>query len=178
MGFLLVVSVAVALAVPAHAAGAEAAVLTGSGLDEPVDLLTHESGFELAAITGAWFNSWAEDVTPLLDEPPTDQLGPRFTLTWVMRGPPHLPPEERSVIQYVYPYAEGGAVLQTPPGQGIWEGAVGWYVAPERFRALLISVGVGDLDDGQWMWPVIVAALVTLAIGLYIWRRRRQPAAM
>lgn len=158
----------------AEAAGAESARLTGPGVESPIDLLAQEP--DLPALTGAWFAAGAEDVTPLMERPPTTRLGQRFTLTWVMRGPPELPPEERSVIQYVYPEAESGPVIETPGGQEIWEGAVGWYAAPEGFRELLADVGLRAQDNAEWPRFVTVAVGVTvvLALALHGWRRRMQ----
>lgn len=158
----------------AEAAGAESARLTGPGIESPVDLLAQEPN--LPALTGAWFAARAEDVTPLMERPPTTRLGQRFTLTWVMRGPPELPPEERSVIQYVYPEAEGGPVIETPGGQEIWEGAIGWYSAPEGLRELLADAGLRAQDNREWprFATVAVGATVILALTLHGWRRRIQ----
>lgn len=182
---LLAVTMLIAAAVPAAAKGAASASLRGPGLDEPIDLLVHEP--DLPAIAGAWFTASAEDVRPLAAEPPTDDLGPRYTLTWVMLGPPDLPPEERSVTQHVYPQAEGGALVATPPGQDVWEGAVGWYRAPTEFGELLRSVGVLPSrdapdpllpDESGVVWSnvllLLVGALLGAAVCWRIWRLLRR----
>lgn len=173
MGSLLLALVASAPQ-SAEAAGAESARLTGPDIESPVDLLAQEP--DLPALTGAWFAAAGEDVTPLMQGPPTTLLGRRLTLTWVMRGPPELPREERSVIQHVYPEAEGGPLIETPKGQGVWEGAVGWYVAPDEFGALLADLGLGAEDEAEWprFVPVAAGATVVLALASYQWRRRRQ----
>lgn len=167
-------SIAVGFATPAVAAGSEAIIIEGPGLDGPreIDFGSPPSEmsvdqFELAAQMGAWFNARAEDVVPLLPEAPTDDLGPRWTVTWVAAGPETASREDRSTRQEVYPDAAGSPLVHTPDGQGVWEGAVGWYQAPSALRGTLRSLGVPlDHGDGSSPWTVRLYGAGALALSL------------
>lgn len=160
---LLAVGILLIPAVRVSAAGAMSASISGPGVDRPIELLDRVPN--LPAIAGAWFAARAEDVRPLAADAPVSDLGPRYTLTWVMLGPPNLPPEERSVVQHVYPSAAGGPLVETPPGQGVWEGAVGWYRAPKELTDLLASAGAppGSRSSGRGLTSVFAVAVAVLA---------------
>jgi hypothetical protein len=61
-------------------------------------------------------------------EPPEDDLGPRYTVRFVTS----IPRGQPDVIQHLYPFARGGPLMYTPPGQE-WLGGPnrsapdGWY---------------------------------------------------
>lgn len=179
---------------PAAAAGAESATITGPGLDAPIEALTEVP--ELSRLTGAWFAAVADDVEPLMTKAPTDALGRRFILTWVMLGPTAVAPEQRSIVQELYPDAEGGPVVHTPAGQSLageelWSGSYGWYRAPKRLHSALAELGLPISDAGsdgdaagseeKGSWPlVVVASLVgaaALAVGWKVTAERRSGAA-
>lgn len=183
-------SIAVGFATPAAAAGSEAIIIEGPGLDGPreIDFTSPPAEmsmgqFELAAQLGAWFNARAEDVVPLLPRSPTDDLGPRWTVTWVAAGPEIASREDRSTRQEVYPDAAGGPLVHTPDGQGVADVSVGWYEAPNGLRDTLRSLGV-PLDDGPGSSPrmvlvygsgvVALAALVGWRVSASRTRRRHE----
>lgn len=172
-------SIVVGFATPAAAAGSEAIIIEGPGLDGPRELDFGSppsdvslNQFELAAQLGAWFNARAEDVVPLLPRAPTDDLGPRWTVTWVAAGPEIASREDRSTRQEVYPDAAGGPLVHTPDGQGVSDVSVGWYQAPSALRDTLRSLGV-PLDGGHGSSPRMVvlygSGVVALA-ALVGWR--------
>ncbi|HEX2025305.1 MAG TPA: hypothetical protein VHH92_02810, partial [Actinomycetota bacterium] len=60
---------------------------------------------------------------------PTGALGPRYDV----RVDISVPERARDIVQHLYPYAEGGPVLFTPPGQRfLVPRSGGWYRAPDR----------------------------------------------
>lgn len=69
---------------------------------------------------------------------PRGELGPRYEARLVIDFPRRQP----DVVQYLYPYARGGPVIYTPPGQAFVMSATGrasdgWYAAPpELIREL------------------------------------------
>ena len=70
-----------------------------------------------------------------------DELGPRYVLTW--SGDPHSVETGKDlVVQHAYPFAEGGAWVEFPPGQELWGAplAAGWVQAP-RLQAELVELG-------------------------------------
>ena len=95
------------------------------------DNLTQESGFFPAA--------YGQSPDPMLQRKPAGPLGPRYTIAWKV-------PSGGSAIfrirQDLYPYARGGAVTFTKPGQPIFGTTTrgGWYRDPELKRTL---VGLG-----------------------------------
>lgn len=48
-------------------------------------------------------------------QPPSEALGPRFTARFVISGRSFR--DIPAVVQHLYPYAEGGPLIYTPPGQ-------------------------------------------------------------
>lgn len=167
------------------AAGSEAIVIEGPGLDRSTEVDFGRRAldqFELAVQLGVRFNSRAGDVGPLLAEAPTDELGPRWTVTWIAGGPAGASREERSTLQELYPDAVGGPLVYTPPAEHLVEGNVGWYEASNDLRDTLRSLGVPVGSDSSSNSPV--SAFVVVAgclVALFVlWRlavsrkRRRQ----
>ncbi len=125
----LVLALAAGLAtgrpLPALAKGAVKAVITGPGISSPITLresgdstgsllgaIAEESGFLTVAACGRCDDR--------LRHPPTEQLGPRYTVTYTMMrlpGATGAPGDE--VVQYVYPLAVPAPVSYMPPGQRI-----------------------------------------------------------
>jgi hypothetical protein len=135
----------VALAGPAQAKGIESATITGPGLDEPIDV-THRNN-DLASLTAFWGVMPGQPQPPTLtDRAPTQQLGPRYSLTW--RLTTHVD-ETVAIRQDVYPDAEGGPVVHTAAGQPIFDAGTvgGWYAAPVALRDLLSALGVSLTND-------------------------------
>jgi hypothetical protein len=136
---------------PASAKGPVSAMLTGPGIDDPIDVLEAISTED----TGMW-HALSEFVDPaVLESEPKSDLGPRYTLVWeVMSGPDKTTP----IRQDLYLEAEGGPVAHTAPGQPFIDGVTSeqWYRMPTRVRDALAEEGV--LLDG--MKPVTPAAAV------------------
>jgi hypothetical protein len=173
------------LAAPAALAkGPSEVVIAGPGLERRItpdtallQPLAEGSGWS-AAIFG-----YAPD--PMLDEQPPGELGPGYTLTYLMPGPND---EENRIVQDLYPYATPSPVTYMEPGQELWgtqRTGGGWFVASPLLRELLVEAGLPATpppraDDGP-SFPVLetlaaVTAIAGLAVLLAVLLRRR-PAA-
>lgn len=78
-------------------------------------------------------------------QPPTDDLGPRYTITWDLEqfeGP------NVHVVQYLYPYAEDGPLVFTPKGGEFlhYEIPTGWFEAPLILRSHLEARGLPEAN--------------------------------
>jgi hypothetical protein len=96
------------------------------------------------------------------NEPPTDALGPRYVARFVPRQPSGMAP----VVQHLYPYAEGGPLISTAPGQE-WIGGAdgtapsGWFPMSQELLDELIARGLPEttpaapqgVPDGQQPAP-------------------------
>jgi hypothetical protein len=141
---------AVLLAIPASALakGASAATIHGPGLATPITLRgggEPGSGTRLAELSeqaGLFAAMFGEaDQGQVLSGRPGGALGPRYTVSYT------VPVDQGSVElrQDLYPYAPGGPVSYTRPGQPLWSGeqAVGgWFRAPATLSAVLTSLGL------------------------------------
>lgn len=125
---------------------------------------------------------------PMLDSSPSSDLGPRYTVTYDVPGPNG---REDRVMQDLYPYAAGGPVTFTKPGQTIFgteRTRGGWYQAPPALMDTLVEVGLprtaptGSSDDDGfpfsdvWLPAVLSFALVLAALGALLVRRRPRTA--
>jgi hypothetical protein len=140
----------------ASAKGAQRLTVTGPGLAAPIILTNSaESGRSLSAIaekTGL-FKYPADRV---LVAKPSGNPGPRYVATydWLVAQGTTAP-----LRQELYPFAEGGAVVYTPPGQRVGGGArppVGWYGSGAELTMLLVAAGVPV--PPSYVVPVPVAA--------------------
>lgn len=129
------------------------ATLKGPGLDEPVTFGGGErSGRKimmLAERSGLFPALYVQYPSPMEYQRPTKELGPRYTLNYVIPAPA---PGSATVNQYVYPYAQGRPVTYTPAGQPVGgddgdngrslqtEG--GWYQATSLLKSTLVSAGL------------------------------------
>jgi hypothetical protein len=126
---------------------------------------------------------------PMLDSRPSGNLGPRYTVTYRLPGPNGTDDEIR---QDLYPYAKGGPVAYTRPGQRFFETRTtrgGWYQASPELKKTLIKLGLpgtaprgSSTDDGVGFtdfWPAAAAAFALGLIGLatVLMRRRLRTAA-
>jgi hypothetical protein len=146
-GVISLTIVATMVVVPASSAlakGPESVTLTGPGIDRPILLDTTHSGLLGRAMeqTGLWWSVRSDRPLPIKESPP-GELGPGYTLTWILYGEPSEPEEERAIRQVIYPFAQGGVVVHTPIQEGIrgaTEGA-GWFDAP-ALQETLARLGV------------------------------------
>jgi len=175
-----------ALVIPALASGKEPsqASISGPGFSKtilptsgnewgetPFALLTDLSGFFPSAV--------GQSPDPMLHRKPT-ALGPKYTIVWTVPGPPG--PVTHRVRQDLYPYARGGAVTYTKPGQPIFEGTTqgGWYRRPE-LKNTLIAMGLPKVApsssggvDAALIAGLAAGAAVLAAGALFWWRHRGQ----
>ncbi len=180
----LVVTLA-ALVVPAVAAAKEPsqASISGPGFSKTLKMknLDHFSGSKLAQLTeesGFFPSAVGQSPNPMLPGRPSGKLGPRYTIVWtVPAGTTHR------VRQYLYPYAHGGAVTYTKPGQPIFDATTvgGWYRNP-LLKGTLVGLGLparepsasaGGTNFGLLAGIGIPGALALTAAALVVARRRR-----
>ncbi|MGH2641795.1 MAG: hypothetical protein ACRDGO_08870 [Actinomycetota bacterium] len=144
---VIIATIAATLVVTASSAlakGPESVTLTGPGIDGPIELDTTSPGLLGRAMgqTGLWWSARGDRPLPLREPPPED-LGPGYTLTWILYGEPGERTEERTIRQLIYPFARGGVVVHTPRQGSIRseaEGA-GWFEAP-ALQETLAGLGV------------------------------------
>jgi hypothetical protein len=147
-------SLTLLVADPAAAKGPRSASIDGPGLDAPI--VDAQGGMSnLPTLTGLYGVLWSDPAVALLDEAPTGDLGPAWVVTWDM-GDLHEPGTASDapalVLQTVYPYAEGGPLVQTEAGQPFYEQETigGWYEAPSGLGNLLERLGIPPAaDDGE-----------------------------
>jgi hypothetical protein len=75
------------------------------------------------------------------------ELGPRYTVTYRFEFAFGSGPKRYVAVQDLYPYAEGGPVSYTPPGQQLGEEFAeplpsGWWQAGPEFRMFLVENGL------------------------------------
>ena len=159
---------ALALPTAASAKGPTEGSISGPGFSKVVkvlydggggsagDNLTQESGFFPAA--------FGQSPDPMLHVKPAGPLGPRYTIAWKVPGGGG---ETFRFRQDVYPYARGGAVTYTKPGQPIFGASAhgGWYRDPELKRTL-VSLGLPTSapSDGSGFNYTLVFALVAASL--------------
>ena len=144
-------------------------VLYDGGGGSPGDNLTQESGFFPAA--------FGQSPDPMLQSKPAGPLGPRYTIAWTVPGGSG---SSFHIRQDLYPYARGGAVTYTKPGQPIFGATTrgGWYRGPALKRTL-VSVGLAATapsDSGGTNWTLIGSLLAVGAVAaaiLVLWLRHR-----
>jgi hypothetical protein len=181
----LILVLAAALAVPAAAAakGPESATIDGpggsitvsgdgeGGPGTPLGNLVENGGFFPAV--------FARSPDPMLARRPSGDLGPRYTVTYVVPGPGG----DSRIVQDLYPYAQPRAVTYMRPGQRFWGGEQthgGWYVATGD---LTTSVGLPEAaptggGSSRWRWAAgALAAAVALAVVVLYRRIPRTRAA-
>lgn len=125
------------------------------------------------------------------------ELGPRYVVSYRFDVGPSRPAE--IVRQELYPYAKGGPVTYTPPGQRLaegqpWGGAItaGWYQSSLGFFQYLVDQGLPETNpvaaaadresapdtvpaarSTPWGWiAVALAGLVALSLAAPRLRRR------
>ena len=171
LSLLLAAVVALALAGPASAKWIDTATITGPGVERPIvtggEFLFDSSGF-YAATFGP--------TTDLLPAPPTKRLGPRYTVLYSLPGP-----ERVRVRQDLYPYAAGGPVTYTDPGQPLYDGQRtrgGWYAGTRDLKDAVASIGLPRTapalrDRDRHLWLLEPTGAIVLGALLLVARRRR-----
>ena len=183
-------SLAVALAalvVPAVAAAKEPspASISGPGFSKTLKMkdLEHFNGSKLAQLTeesGFFPSAVGQSPNPMLSGRPSGKLGPRYRIVWTVPGPPGL--TTHRVRQDLYPYARGGAVTYTKPGQPIFDMKTigGWYRNP-LLKGTLVGLGLtarapsgssGGTNFGLLAGIGIPGALALTGAAFFVARRR------
>jgi hypothetical protein len=176
----------------ALAKGASEATITGPGLGDGIRLAGEgDPGggalMQIAEDSGFFPAVFPTTPNPMLSERPDGELGPRYTIVYVMPGPSGVVDEIR---QDVYPYATPSVVSYTKPGQpyfGTERTVGGWYVAGPTLKDDLVAAGlratappVADGAGREIPWEAfgVLALLVALAgLGLVVVRSRRRSDA-
>jgi hypothetical protein len=176
-----------ALLVPAVAAAKEPsqASISGPGFSKTLKMkdLDHFSGSKLAQLTeesGFFPSAVGQSPNPMLAGRPGGKLGPRYTIVWTVPGPPGV--TVHKVRQQLYPYARGGAVTYTKPGQPIFDMTTvgGWYRNP-LLKGTLVGLGLparapsasaGGTNFGLLAGIGIPGALALTGAAFFVARRR------
>lgn len=180
--FLLVLVAALALPAAAAAKGPDRASISGRGL-ETITLAGNgesmQNGLgELTAHAGFFPAVFQESPDPMLDSAPTKSLGARYAVHYRVPGPDHA---TFSIDQEVYPYAKGGALTYTKPGQRIFDGRTrgGWFRGGAQLTATLKRLGLparapsaSGTNAGLVAGIAVPGALALAAAGL-LYRRRK-----
>jgi hypothetical protein len=192
----LVVSAALVVCSTALAKGATQATIKGPGLKKGGLVLRSDSGGdpssgsrlgELATAAGFFPSVFETAPDPMLRTRPKGDLGPKYTVDYVMPGPNGT---TSTIRQDLYPYAKPYALSYTKPGQRFWDRGQttvgGWFLTTSAVRTVLElpeappAAGTGD-GSGWLRW---VAIAITIAAGLallaalsiLVQRRRPRPA--
>jgi hypothetical protein len=181
----LAIAALAALALPAAASakGPTEGSISGPGFSKVVkvlydggggsagDYLTQESGFFPAA--------FGQSPDPMLHHKPAGSLGPRYAIAWKAPGGGGA---MFRIRQDLYPYARGGAVTFTRPGQPIFDMSTrgGWYRNPDLKRTL-VSLGLpasapsdGSGLDHRLVFGLVAAGLLGAAALLFALLQRGQ----
>lgn len=194
-----VVLACAALALPATALGkgAASAKIEGEGLRGGGIAFKSDGGGDppagstlarLAEGTGFYPAVFGQTPNPMEPGRPKGDLGPKYVVSYVMPGPNG---EVDTLRQELYPYASGGMVTYTPPGQqffGTEKTRGGWFRAYADLKAMLVEAGLPtsppNASPGSGIeisWPatgitVLVVGLLGAA-ALFVARRRPGPLA-
>ena len=184
---LLLGSIALISAGAAEAKGPSSAQIEGPGLDKPIRL---SGDAESNNATASPFYRFVQEVgffpavfccqqpNPMLPTRPKGVLGPKYTIVYAVPGPEN---KTYRVMQDLYPYASGGPLVHTAPGQrifGTMQTSGGWFRAQPTLNERLISRGLpakapgaSGLSGGAWA-GISVGGLLALALGAFFTRRR------
>jgi hypothetical protein len=194
--FLGVVVALLFVPAAAHAKGPNGATIDGGELAAPITVSgsAGEGGLH-DVIEGSGFMAAAfeEQPDPMLKAPPADDLGPKFVLTW------HVPNGTATadvLHQDLYPYAAGGPVTYTEPGQPFMltqRTHGGWFRSTSSFLVTLTELGLpatrpavpapaaapapAHVPANGTAWPVLPALVImsiAAATAVVVAARRRR----
>jgi hypothetical protein len=185
--FLLVLAVTLALPAAAAAKGPDQASISGPGMKTVTLGGSGESmGTALGELTersGLFPASFPTSPDPMLESAPTKSLGSKYRIHYRVPGP-----ESGTfwIDQDVYPYAEGGALTYTKPGQRIFGSRTpgGWFLGGTQLKLILQKQGLPAKDPSASSASgtntalvagiAIPGALALAAAGLFYRRRSKQ----
>jgi hypothetical protein len=142
----------------------------------PLGDLTQQAGF-FPAVFG-------QEPNPMLAGRPKGDLGLKYTITYTVPNPNNGVDE---IQQDIYPYAEGGPVTYTKPGQRIFDMTTrgGWFQGDSRLKETLVAAGLSPrpaahASDGTALstnvFSLVAVALILVAATAVFVRRRARPA--
>jgi hypothetical protein len=155
---LIAAGVALAvLAVPTEASAKGAAGLTISGAGVATDVLVYDAINRIAERSRLYESIWEESnvkAFSLTKWAPSDDLGPRLTLSWDMDHDGAMPGPDVPFVQSLYPFAPGGPLVHTADGQQIYLEPVegGWHRAERGLLAALRDVGATPRSPERGTW--------------------------
>jgi hypothetical protein len=134
-------------AIPAHAKVAGEATISGPGLGGGAGDGGGDGSITLGGGDGggwAAYSGLLDTARAGTDQAPAGDLGPRYRVVLDVRQPP----QPNDVVQYLYPFAESGPVLYTPPGQRLldFDAPSGWWEAGTDLMAMLDDAGFPDRE--------------------------------
>ena len=182
---LSIAIVLVALALPAAAAakGPAEGTISGAGFVKTFKVSGDGSpgtlGGDLTQTTGFFPAAFGQSPDPMLHRRPA-ALGRSYTIVWTVPTGNGAPDRIRQVV---YPYAKGGGVTYTKPGQPIFDMTTrgGWY-RDSGLKRTLVRLGLpvkapssASSDGTSWTLPAGLAAagLLLVAAALFFWHRHR-----
>lgn len=201
--FLTALLAALTFAATAQAKGPIAGTIEGPGTGGGISLGGNgEPGSgdplgNLADQSGLFAAAFGQEPDPMLAGRPSGDLGPRYTITYRLPGPNG---EEDSIRQDLYPYASGGPLTYTRPGQPFFDTRTtrgGWYRGTTALKQALVKAGLPAREGGRAVskpvpvsaddggtglsdfWPAVVAVLLIALAPLMamLVRLRGRPAA-
>jgi hypothetical protein len=192
LALLAVALLALSAVETALAKGPTVATIDGPGTGGGITLGNGADGgvvgaSQLADHAGFFPAAFPQTPDPMLESSPSSDLGPRFTVTYLLPGPDG---SEDRVVQDLYPYAEGGPVTFTRPGQSFFRTRGtrgGWYDAPPALRDTLLKAGLpatapsaGSGESGRELtdfWPALAGGFALGLVALTTLVLRRRPRA-
>jgi len=144
---LVVIGVVVAFGGTAHAKGPSGAEITGEGIATPIAVGAEFVHTNLVEETGLYAAVFGQEPSAMLAVAPSGELGPRFTIAWSLPWSDGGPTTVDRIDQDLYPYADGGPVVYTAPGQAFYGSERtrgGWFRAPATLVARLQTLGVPE----------------------------------
>jgi hypothetical protein len=186
--FSFVLALLAALAVPAAAAakGPDQASISGPGLAKTIVLdgngeSTGTGLGQLAMLAGFFPAAFRESPNPMLERAPTKQLGPMYRVRYRVPGPDN---QTFWIDAALYPYAKGGALTYTKPGQRIFgmHTRGGWFLGGTELKLALLHDGLAAHAPGAsgtnaaLVAGIAVPGALALAAAGLLYHRRRRPA--
>jgi len=185
---LTAAGILVALVVPtALGKGASEATITGPGLGDGLSLAGEgqvggDRTMRIAEAAGFFPAVYGQTPNPMLGARPQGDLGPRYTIVYVLPGPSGGADRLR---QELYPYAEPCAVTHMAKGQryyGMQRTVGGWFLGCRTLEDLLVRAGLPATPpaggSGDFPWTIacaVTAFLVVLSAGIVLGVRRSRP---
>jgi hypothetical protein len=183
---------ALALPAVAMAKGPTQATIAGPGLAEPLKLggpngWRAGSPMEVLTTGGGFFQvAWGGSPGLTLAKSPTARLGPKYRVVYVVPGPSG---KDDRIRQDLYPFARGGPLTYTPPGQPFFDTRRthgGWFRGAPDLKRVVVAArppspghlpASADEDSGlpRARW-VLVPILAVAAVALVGTRRRVRAA--